>query len=85
MRELRGFVDVLLKRRGRTRGDLYELSVASFTSVAHYALGQGERGERVSRRAVGAILVVLVLANLEQGGWFRRGPARHSRRKHHCR
>lgn len=78
--------ETLLKRRGRSRSDLYELSVASFASMAHQALGEGKRGERVARRAVAAIVVVLVLASLEQGGWFRReAAAGKPRRDHGCR
>lgn len=75
MRELRILTEALLKRRGRSRSDLYELSVACFAATAHRALGARKGGACVARRAMGAILVVVVLAKLEEGGWLRRGAA----------
>ena len=75
MHELRGLTETLLTRRGRSRSDLYELSVASFAVTAHRALSAGKGGGRVAGRAMGAILCVLVLAKLEEGGWFRRSAA----------
>lgn len=80
MRELRVVSEALLNRRGRGRGDLYELSVVSFAATAHRALGAGDGGARVAGHAMGAILCVLVLAKLDEGGWFRRSAAPPSRR-----
>lgn len=88
-------VEVLLRRRGRGRSDLYALSVLSFAAMGYRALGTGGTGVRFAPWAVAAILIVLLIANLEQGGWFRRGfrplhrtrpgSARRSRRRHSCR
>jgi hypothetical protein len=76
MRNARKVLDTWLDRRSRGRSDLYALSVVSFAAIGHRALGAGGGGMRVARTVVRAILTVLVLANLEQGGWFRRGVGR---------
>lgn len=80
MKNARGMLDAWFKRRSRGRSDLYALSVVSFAAMGHRALGAGGGGMRVAQGVVRAILAVLVLANLEQGGWFRRGAARGPRR-----
>lgn len=80
MRELRGVVGAWLKRRSRSRSDLYVLSVVSFAAMGRRAVGAGGGGKRVAREIVRAILAVLLLASLEQGGWFKRGAARPPRR-----
>jgi hypothetical protein len=80
MKNARGMLDAWLQRRGRGRSDLYALSVVSFAAMGHRALGAGSAGVRFAPWVVAAILAVLLLANLEQGGWFRRGFARHPRR-----
>ncbi|HEX2211515.1 MAG TPA: hypothetical protein VHG93_27765 [Longimicrobium sp.] len=80
MRHATGMVEVLLRRRGRGRSDLYALSVLSFAAMGYRALGTGGTGVRFAPWAVAAILIVLLIANLEQGGWFRRSAARPSNR-----
>jgi hypothetical protein len=85
MNHVKGILEAWLNRRGRGRSDLYALSVVSFAAMGHRALGAGSVGVRFAPWIVAAILIVLLLANLEQGGWFRRGAARHSRRERHCR
>lgn len=80
MKNARKVLDAWLNRRSRGRSDLYALSVVSFAAIGHRALGAGGGGRRVARTAVRGILAVLLLANLEQGGWFRRMSARHPRR-----
>ena len=83
MKNSRKVLDGWLNRRNRGRSDLYALSVVSFAAIGHRALGAGGGGMRVAQTVVRAILTVLLLANLEQGGWFRRGSARPPRRRGH--
>lgn len=86
-------LETLLKLCGR-RG-LYALSVVALGAIGWRALAAGAAGVRFAPWAVAAILIVLLLAGLEQGGWFKRvnrpprrarpGSAKRPRRPHACR
>jgi hypothetical protein len=72
MWDAKGMLETWLNRPRQGRHDFHALIVVSFTVMGHRALGAGSVGVRFAWWVLAAILVVLLIATLDRGGWFRR-------------